>query len=112
MNMELFDLGNDAVKIALSGRMDALGIDRNETRFTAQCAATSRHVIIDLSEVTFIASLGIRLLISNARVVNRRHYKMILFGAQELVREVLDQTALNDIIPVVENEEQARERLM
>ncbi len=60
MDLEVIDLGGNTVKIVLSGRLDTPG-DRLETRFIAECAATSGNAIIDLSNVTSIASLGIRM---------------------------------------------------
>ncbi len=36
---------------------------------------------------------------------------MVLFGAQDLVLNVIEQAAIDQIIPIVATEQQARERL-
>jgi anti-anti-sigma factor len=97
--------------IAISGRLDATGVDGIETRFTALAAATGKNALVDLSDVTFLASMGIRMLISTARAMHLKKMKMVLFGAQDLVKEVLDHASMNELIPIVADEQQAVERL-
>ncbi len=93
--------------VRLTGRLDAPGVDHIETRFTAAVSATGRHAIVDLSRVDFLASMGIRMLIANARAMHAKGYRMALFGASEAVQEVLEAVALDQIIPVAGSEQQA-----
>ena len=44
-----------------------MGADRIGLRFTAGVAGQRRNAIVDLSGVSFVASLGLRLFISTAR---------------------------------------------
>jgi anti-anti-sigma factor len=67
--------------------------------------------MVDLAGVSFIASMGLRLLISAARTLHVKGRQMVLFGATGPVREVLEQAAIDQIIPLVDSEAQARERL-
>jgi anti-anti-sigma factor len=57
--------------------------------------------------VSFIASMGLRVLISNARSLDLKGRRMVLFGATEMVHGVLDDAALNQIIPIVRTERDA-----
>jgi anti-sigma B factor antagonist len=97
--------------VRLSGRLDAPGADKIGVRFTAAVAAAGRGAAIDLAGVSFMASLGIRLLISSARALNLRGGKLVMFGAQDLVRNVLEQAAIDQIIPIVPTEQAALEYL-
>ncbi len=110
MELELSDLTN-AAKVALQGRLDTPGVSQIETRFTATIVPAGRHAVVDLTRVTFVSSMGIRMLISTARSLSLRNAKMVLFGAQPLVLETFENVALNDIIPVVASEGQALELL-
>jgi len=110
MELQMIDLGN-ASKITLQGRLDTPGVDQIETRFTASVVPQARHALVDLSGVSFISSMGIRMLIGTARSLNLKKAKMILFGAQPLVKESLDHVSLNGVIPVVATETQAVELL-
>jgi anti-anti-sigma factor len=111
MDMAIADLGTQLTCVRLNGRLDAPGVDRIETRFTAVVVAQGKSAAIDLSGVTFLASMGIRMLVANARALGRKGGKLVLFGATEPVREVLNQAALDDLLPTVESEAQAIDRL-
>jgi len=107
MEMAASELAGNVVCIRLNGRMDAEGAGRIDVPFTASVSAVGRTAAIDLSGVTFIASMGIRLLISAARGVRMKGSKMVLFGARPLVQDVLEQAAIDQIIPLVATQEQA-----
>jgi len=111
MDMEVTELGGNVTCIRLNGRLDAPGADRIDTRFTVAAVAAGRHAVIDLSGVTFVASMGIRLLISSARGLQKKGATLVLFGAPEQVQYVLEQAALDQIMPIVANEQRALERL-
>jgi anti-anti-sigma factor len=110
MEIQVMDLGN-AAKIALLGRLDTPGVDQIETRFTASVVPAGKHAVVDLSGVTFVSSMGIRMLITTARSLSLKKAKMVLVGPQPLVRESLDHVSLDDIIPIVDGERQALELL-
>ena len=103
MELETADVG-DATKIVLRGRLDVSGVDKIETRFTALAAAAGRDTLVDLSGVSFIASMGVRMLIAAARGLKLKKRKMVVFGAHDVVKDVLDTVNLNAIIPVVADE--------
>ena len=56
---------------------------------------------MDLSEVSLVASMGLRLLISTARSLALKGSKLVLFGATEMVQGVFDDAALDQIMPIV-----------
>jgi anti-anti-sigma factor len=67
---------------------------------------------VDLSEVDFLASIGIRLLTLTAKSVARRGGRMALVGAIPEVQRVLEITGIPSIIPVYSNFESAETVLM
>ena len=69
MDMDVTDLGNNTVKIALHGRLDTPGVDQIELRFSATIVPKGKNAIVDLSDVSFVASMGLRMFISVARSV-------------------------------------------
>jgi anti-sigma B factor antagonist len=93
--------------IRLNGRLDAPGADRIDLRFTAHAAAGLHDTLVDLAGVSFVASMGLRLLISTARALHTKGRRMVLFGAAGPVREVLELAAVDQIIPLADNEAQA-----
>lgn len=110
MELEVSEVSGSGC-IRLNGRLDAAGADQIGVRFTASTAATGQHVIVDLAQVPFIASMGIRLLISSARALNAKGGKMVLFGAPEMVQDLLEQAAVDQLIPLVATQAQALDLL-
>ena len=107
MDMAVSELAGAITFVRLQGRMDAVGAGRIDLPFTASVVAVGRNAVIDLGGVTFIASMGIRLLISAARGLHGKGARLALLGAAGMVRTVLDEAAIDQIIPLVDTEEQA-----
>jgi anti-anti-sigma factor len=100
MQMQLGETVEGVMHIALIGRLDTPGVDRIETQLTAQLVPRGARAMLDLSQVTFIGSGGIRMFITIARALGRKGGKLVLYGAQPLVAQVFTTTSLNEIVPV------------
>ena len=99
MELEILDQSPTLTRLALKGRLDTAGVDQIETRLNAALARDGDGVV-DLSEVTFLASLGIRLLITAAKMLTRRGHRLVLVAPRPLVDQALQHSSLYDIIPV------------
>ena len=108
MDMTISELADKVTALHLVGRLDAPGAEAINARVGAAAAAPGRDIAIDLAGVSFIASMGIRLLISTARSLSQRQRQFVLYGASELVQEVFDDAALGQIITIVATADQAR----
>lgn len=111
MEMNVTELPGPVTCVRLAGKLDSAGVDRIDLRFTTSIAAVGRPAVVDLSGVSLLTSIGIRLFVSTARALSQKGARMVLFGAQPLVQEGLDHTALDQIIAVAATESQALERL-
>lgn len=111
MDMNVTELGEKLNCIRLTGRLDSPGVDHIEIRFTAALVSAGHSAIVDLSGVSFLASMGIRMFISSARALRLKGARMVLFGASDAVQSVLDHVALDQIIPIAATEAQALERV-
>lgn len=100
MEFEVKPLDDQTALVTLTGRLDTVGVDRIEIKFNAAVVAPGQHALVDLSQVSFMSSMGMRMLITAARSMQGRHRKLVLFGAQPLVAELLDTMAIDQIIPV------------
>jgi anti-anti-sigma factor len=98
-------------QVVMRGRLDAAGAEQVDLRFTAAVASAGQHALLDLRGVDFIGSLGLRMIISAARVLQRRSRHVVIFGAQPQVQDVLDTVALDELIPVVATEQEALAKL-
>ncbi|MBR0683469.1 STAS domain-containing protein [Roseomonas eburnea] len=105
------DTGGASLRVMLAGRLDAAGAEKLETAFTTAVGVAARDVVVDLSGVTFVGSLGIRLLTVAARQVARAKRRFVICGAQPAVSEVFTTVALDELIPIVADEAAARAHL-
>ncbi|MGA7195291.1 MAG: STAS domain-containing protein, partial [Anaerolineales bacterium] len=89
------------------GKLDIVGTGEIETKFTGYCSGDKVRVIVDLSEVSFLASIGIRLLMLTAKSVNKRGGKMVILNPILDVKNVLEVTGIPAIIPIYSSLESA-----
>ena len=87
-------------QVHLSGRLDIPGIDAISPTFAELSAAPGRNVVVDLSGVTFLVSFGIRELITNAKTIQQRGGRMVIFvGDNAAVHKTLRTTGIDMLIP-------------
>src|SRR5690242_20065316 len=100
--MEIYysEQGSGIRLIKLSGTLDIVGTGAIETKFTGYCSGENVRVVVDLSEVNFLASIGIRLLMMNAKSISTRGGKMALLNPIPDVHSVLEVTGIPAIIPI------------
>lgn len=112
--MELLysELDNGIRLIKLTGRLDSAGFEKIDLKFTAHCSGDRVRALVDLSEVEFLASIGIRMLIMNAQSLSTRGGRMVLVSPSADVRDVLEMTGIPGIIPTYESRESAEAVLL
>jgi anti-anti-sigma factor len=93
--------------LALSGRLDLAGTQAIETQFAALTAGSKETAIVDLREVTFLASLGMRMLVSSARTLLKAGARLVLLGPQPPVRLALESAGLAAILPIAADDREA-----
>jgi len=112
MEIQYRELDNGIILIKLIGRLDIIGTGEIETKFTGYCAGEKVRVIMDLSGVDFLASIGVRLLILTAKSVASRGGRMVILDPISEVQDVLEITGIPAIIPIYSHLESAETILM
>ncbi|HEY2465373.1 MAG TPA: STAS domain-containing protein [Steroidobacteraceae bacterium] len=100
MEMKVKEAADGVLDVALVGRLDTPGVAGIELRFTATLVPRAARAAIDMSEVDFIGSMGIRMLISVARALSKKQGKLVLYGPKPLVAEVFNTVSLGEIVSV------------
>jgi anti-anti-sigma factor len=95
-------LDGDIYKINLIGRMDILGNEDIDIKFSGMTAAPRKFFIIDLSEVNFIASIGIRTLLLNAKAVHNREGKIVILNPDSQVKKILLTAGIDMVMPIID----------
>ena len=102
---------DDLTQVALAGRLDALAVDQIGKRFQGATAARGKPTIIDMTEVAFIASLGLGMLLTAARALHHRGARAVIVSPQPLVMRVMEAAQMTSVIPVMTSVPEAVEFL-
>jgi anti-anti-sigma factor len=102
MEINCEQLDGDIFKINLKGRMDILGNEDIDLKFSGATAAPRKFFIVDLSEVNFIASIGIRTLLLIAKATHNRNGKIVILNPDSQVKKILLMAGIDMVIPIVD----------
>ncbi|MCA1900322.1 MAG: STAS domain-containing protein [Chloroflexi bacterium] len=86
--------------IALRGRMDAAGTSQIEFDFFAFLTGEDVRAVVDLSEVDFISSAGVRLLLKAAKTILSRGGKMAILNPNFETLRSLEEGGAPSVVPV------------
>ena len=99
MKLTVVEDDNGVTRLLLDGKMDIEGAMSVDKEF-GEIAASRKKLAVDLSAVDFLASLGMRTLVSNAKIMMKNGGRMVLFGAQPTVEKALRISGIDTIIPL------------
>jgi anti-anti-sigma factor len=112
MNITDEHLSNEIYKINLEGRMDIEGVGSIETKFAGMTASPRQAIIVDMSAVPYMSSIGIRALLMNAKSVTKRQGKFVILNPEPNVKNVLVTSGIDQLIPIYSDLEQAKTAVM
>lgn len=107
MKIDAERLENNILKIILAGRMDVQGTQEIDIKFTGH-TANQTAVIVDMSAVDFLSSIGIRTLLLSAKAVTKRDGKMVLLNPTDPVTHILQMAGIDTLIPIHRSLEDAQ----
>ena len=88
------------------GSLDIAGAGEIEVPFSVISGKHSK-LIVDLADVSFLASIGIRVLVKAARTIASKKGRLVIFGPTNEATRVLRSTGIDTIIPMVADEQAA-----
>jgi anti-anti-sigma factor len=108
MGIRYEDVNDGVRRIHLSGRLDTVGSEQIAGEFAGLAASAQRGLVVHLSEVTFLSSMGIRALIAAAKAQQARGGRMVLHvDGNDVVLRTLEATGVGELIPVYDDEDEA-----
>ncbi len=100
MNLATEEVTPGVTKINLTGRLDIAGTQAIDPHFTA-LLRSQRAIIVDLAQVAFIASVGLRTLILGGRTVTAKGGRIVLYRPIPEVENVLVTSGTDTVVPIV-----------
>lgn len=107
MNLEYSELKDGIRLIKLEGRLDLNGTYSIEVQFVNCCVGDKVRVLVDLSEVSYVSSVGIPMLVNTAKSVVSRGGKMAFINPHENVVKVLELVGVTQVIPIYYDQKSA-----
>jgi anti-anti-sigma factor len=106
MKLSTEELDGGITRIVLDGRLDIEGAQAIDLRMNV-IAGSAQKLLVDLTAVTFLGSMGLRSLVVPAQVVKRRGGKIVFFKPTPMVEEVLRAANITSLVPVCHDMETA-----
>jgi anti-sigma B factor antagonist len=90
----------DVVIVRLSGRLDSSAAPAAEQQIVGALTDEAPRMAIDMSELAYISSAGLRVLLVTARKVQQQKGKLALCGLAANVREVFAASGFDTIFTI------------
>jgi anti-sigma B factor antagonist len=100
MEMSVEYLNDGIKKINLKGRMDIEGTQAIDLRLATETSVQKALIVVDLSLVEFVASVGLGVLVRSAKALRLRGGKIVLLNPQPVVALVLEKTGIHEVISI------------
>jgi anti-sigma B factor antagonist len=97
MDMQVREAEDGITRVELKGRFDIAGAQDVDLRFSA-IAGSAKALVVDMGQVSFLASMGVRTLMLCAKTMIRRKAIMAVCAADENVEKVLRSTGFDEIV--------------
>lgn len=104
--MEMQEIKNEGgvIMLKLVGRLDLAGVGQIEGAFKQKTGEALKGLLLECSELSFLASLGMRMLMMAAKTMQANSGKVVIITPQEEVENALRMSGLDQVIPLVESE--------
>jgi anti-sigma B factor antagonist len=97
---------NNILIIKVNGSIDSNTAPEIQEK-VLEASADSKNVIIDLSEVDFVSSAGLRVILMIYRQIKSKDGKVVLVGVSEEIEDVMTVTGFANFFEMVDTVENA-----
>jgi anti-sigma B factor antagonist len=96
-----------AVIVDLAGQIDSFAEERLNAVYQEAAAATSGGIVLNFSEVQYINSTGIALIVSLLAQARKARRELAVFGLSDHYRQIFEITRLADFMSIYPDETSA-----
>jgi len=95
----------------LNGRLDTLSSNILSTKLNQVIEGSSQHLLLDLDQLDFISSSGLRVLLATAKQMKGLKRKLALAALQDRVKEVFDIAGFTMLFSIHGSKEEALKQM-
>jgi anti-sigma B factor antagonist len=108
VKMEIYQQNIDDIHIiGITGRIDATNSKSLETAVNNLLDQNKSKIVVDLAEVEYISSVGLRVLLDALKRQRQNHGFLKLTGLQPFVLEVFEVTGFTKLFSIYPNQSEA-----
>ena len=107
LNTQVRRAGNGAAVIDISGELNGYGEEALMEAYTAASNGSSQAIILNFSDLEYMNSSGIGLLVTMLIRVQRNKQQLLAYGLSEHYQQIFELTRLNEAIAIYDSEEAA-----
>ena len=98
---------NGTLIVAANGRVDGSNAQEFHNSLEAVLGADDSGVVLDLGELTYISSAGLRVVLLVAKTVQKQRARLVVCSLPPSIRELFEISGFDKIIPVYESQTKA-----
>jgi len=95
-------------ELKVAGRLDAMSAPALETALQTAMDGGASGVVLNLAELDYVSSAGLRVLLATAKKLSRQNGRLVLCGLLPSVHDVFRISGLLNIFPIASDEASAR----
>jgi len=107
MELKILKTDPNFTHVALSGKLDVEGESQIGDEFRRLVESHRCNFLVDMSQVSYLASLGIRLLFAGAKSLAAEGKKLVVIDPQQMVEETLLNSGTAKFIPITRDASEA-----
>jgi anti-anti-sigma factor len=101
--MEIYKrFGTDVIELTVKGRLDGYWADHLASALEGEIREGSHHILLDLSEVAFLSSAGIGILVKFYKQLKNIQGSLAVSKSSKQVRKILEISGLKEVLSSVD----------
>ena len=101
----------EAATLVISGRFDAHQVSQVQQEFDALLTAGARFIILDLTDVNFVDSSALAVMVRGMKRCRERNGELLLCGLRQPVRIIFELTRMDRAFRIYDTEANAQAAL-
>lgn len=97
----------EVLVIELPARLDAVGVAAIESQLAETISSHKGKILADMGDVTFVASLALRMLLTNLKAVQKEGGDLRLAGLQPQIAEIFRKSHFDTLFKIYPDRESA-----
>jgi anti-sigma B factor antagonist len=98
---------NDVLIVVPSGKLDTFNAPKFGTQLARLLEDKPKSCLLDLSEVSFLSSSGLQVLLAGAKTSKQQGIKYRVYGMKEMIHDVFFLSGFDNFIDSFETKEDA-----